>query len=59
MKAYVITTGAIFALITVAHVLRMVTENPGLATDPIYLLLTIASAGLSIWAWQVLRRLNR
>ena len=50
MKAYVITTGAIFGLITLAHILRMLTENPGLATDPWYALLTAISAALCVWA---------
>ena len=53
MKAYVITSGSIFALITVAHLLRIVLENRHLATDPGYILLTLASAGLSLWAWRV------
>jgi hypothetical protein len=56
MKAYVITTGAVFGLLTILHLLRIVTENPHLATDPIYLLITLASAALSIWALYVLRR---
>ena len=56
MKAYVITTGAIFGLLTIAHILRVVLENRHLATDPGYILITLASAGLCIWAWRVLRR---
>lgn len=59
MKAYVITTGVIFGLITVAHLLRIVMENPHLATEPVYILLTVASAALCIWAWRIVRRLNR
>lgn len=34
MRAYVIVTGSLFALITIAHVLRMITESRTLATDP-------------------------
>ncbi len=59
MKAYVITTGAVFGLLTVAHLLRIVTEDPHLATDPVYILITVASAALGFWAWHVLRRSNR
>jgi hypothetical protein len=58
MKAYVITTGAVFGLVTVAHLLRIVTEDPHLATDPVYILITVASAALCIWALYVLRRPN-
>jgi len=54
MKAYVLTTGAIFALITLAHVWRMVAE-PRVATEPWYLALTLLAAGLGVWAWRLLR----
>jgi hypothetical protein len=56
MKAYVITTGAVFGLLTIAHLLRIVMENPHLATESIYILITAASAALCVWAIFVLRR---
>jgi hypothetical protein len=56
MRAYVITTGAVFGLLAVAHVLRMITEDPGLAADPFYLAITAAAAGLCAWSVVVLRR---
>jgi hypothetical protein len=59
MKAYVITSGGIFGVLTIAHLLRIAVENRHLATDPLYILITLASATLCIWAWRVLRRLNR
>jgi hypothetical protein len=59
MKAYIITTGAVFGLLTIAHLLRIALENRDLATDPAYILITLASATLCIWAWRVLRRSNR
>jgi hypothetical protein len=59
MKAYVITSGVIFGLLTIAHLLRIVLESRHLATEPGYILITLASAALCIWAWRVLRRLNR
>jgi hypothetical protein len=58
MKAYVITTGVIFALITISHVVRMAVESRVL-TEPVYLLLTLLSAALTVWAVIVLRRLSR
>ncbi len=58
MKVYVITTGIIFALITISHVVRMVVE-PHVLTEPVYLFLTLLSAVLAIWAVVVLRRLSR
>jgi hypothetical protein len=56
MKAYVITTGAVFALIVIAHVLRMALENPRLATDPAFLALTGIAVGFCAWAVVLLRR---
>jgi hypothetical protein len=55
MRAYVLTTGTIFGLITVAHILRMITENPRLAVDPWYLGITLLAAGLCVWAAGLLR----
>jgi uncharacterized membrane protein len=59
MKAYIITTGIIFGMITIAHIMRFVMEGSRLATEPVFILLTLLSAALCVWAWQVLRRLSR
>ncbi len=59
MKAYVITSGGIFGLLTIAHLLRIAVENRHLATDPGYILITLLSATLCVWACCVLRRSNR
>jgi hypothetical protein len=56
MKAYVVTTGVVFGLLTVAHLLRMAGENPRLAADPAYIAITAASAALCVWAIWVVRR---
>ena len=58
MKAYIVTTGTLFGLIVVAHVLRIVAE-PHLAADPWYILLTAAAAGMGVWAWRAARGLPR
>jgi hypothetical protein len=55
MKAYVMTTGAVFGLLTLVHLLRIIEEGPHLATDPVYVLITAAAAGLCLWAWRLLR----
>ena len=55
MKAYVMTTGAIFGLIVLAHVARVVAEGPRLATDPFFVLLTVLAAALCVWAVRLLR----
>jgi hypothetical protein len=55
MKRYVVTTGAIFALLTLAHLWRMVVER-SLLSDPVYILITVATAVLAGWAWRVVSR---
>ena len=55
MRAYVIATGVIFGLVTVAHIWRIVDE-PNLAREPWFVLLTIATAVLTVGAWRLARR---
>jgi hypothetical protein len=57
MKAYLITSGAIFALITIAHIAHIAMETHVLR-EPFFLLLTLLAAALSIWAFVVLRRVS-
>ena len=59
MKAYLVTTGTVFGLIVLAHVWRAIVEGPSVGTDPVFVVLTLAAAGLSIWAWRLLGRLTR
>jgi hypothetical protein len=59
VKAYVLTTGILFALLTLAHVLRIVYESRALASDPWYMLITAATAALSVWACLLLVRRGR
>lgn len=56
MRAYLMTTGVLFALIVVAHLSRIVLESSELATDPAYILITLLAAALSAWAVVLLRR---
>ncbi len=55
MKAYLLTTGTVFALITLAHIWRAISESATLVRDPFYVILTLLSAGMSVWAWRLLR----
>jgi hypothetical protein len=59
MKAYVITSGAVFGLLTLAHLLRIMAEGLHLAKDSLYVLITLAAASLCFWAWRVLRLSKR
>lgn len=48
LKAYLITSGLIFALITGLHIWRMIAEGHA---DPLMILLTLLPAALCIWAF--------
>lgn len=55
MRAYVATSGAIFGLLVVAHILRVLAEGTHLAKDPGYVLITVGAAVLCGWAMRLLR----
>jgi hypothetical protein len=55
VKAYVMTTGTVFALIAATHIWRVVAEGLPVAMDPVYIVLTVAAAALSLWARRVLK----
>jgi hypothetical protein len=59
MKAYLATTGTIFGLIAVLHILHSIADRALLATDPWYYLgssaLGVVAAVLSVWAWRLFR----
>ena len=59
MKAYLITTGIVFGLITVAHVWRAFAEGSRLARDPVFILLTVLSTALCLWAFRLLKLSSR
>jgi hypothetical protein len=59
VKAYIITTGVIFGLLVVAHVARIVAEGWRLATNPFFIFMTVAPAGLCLWAVLLLRNSAR
>ena len=59
MRLYLITTCAVFALLAIAHLLRLVLDGPGLMTDPWFVGVTILTLGLAGWGWLLLRRWAR
>ena len=59
MKAYVIATGAAFALLVVAHIWRAMVEGATLAQDPTFIIATVVSGIFVIWAWRVFRLIPR
>jgi H+/Cl- antiporter ClcA len=63
MKAYLITTGAVFGLIAVMHALKAIEDRSLLSTNPGEFLsmaaLGLVAAALSVWAWRLLRLATR
>lgn len=59
MRAYVITTGIVFAVLIAVHVLRAIEEGPQLLKEPPFVLTTPAAAALFVWAMSLLRRSTR
>lgn len=49
MKPYVITTGAVFGLLTLAHIWRVIAEGPRVLS-PWWVSITVAAAALCLWA---------
>jgi hypothetical protein len=59
MRAYLLTTSILFALVCLAHAWRVVAESSTLARDPWFLIITLVAAALSVWAFRLLKRLPR
>jgi hypothetical protein len=59
MRAYLFTTGGLFALLALAHLARTIAESSRLRTDPGFIVegpgLGILAAVIAIWAWRLLR----
>ncbi|HEX6559896.1 MAG TPA: hypothetical protein VF021_10550 [Longimicrobiales bacterium] len=59
MKAYLMTTGFIFALVVAAHVVRVFAEGTGLLRDPWWIGLTVLAIALAAWAARLLIGMSR
>jgi len=61
MKAYLVVTGTIFALVGIAHLLRLFVEGHALS-DPGFLGSNLAlfalGGGLAVWATRLVKRLR-
>ena len=51
MRSYIITSGFLFALLVVVHALRVVAEGVAVVGNPVFVVSTLASAAMSVWAW--------
>ena len=55
MRAYVLTTGIVFGLLTLAHIWRIAAEGVQLLTSPWWVGITVGAGALAVWAWRLLR----
>jgi hypothetical protein len=58
MKAFLVTTGVLFGLMVVVHLVRVGAE-PRMAKDPWFIVITVAAGVMSLWAWRLLWRSRR
>lgn len=58
MRRYVMITGVVFALLALVHIARVALEGWRVATEPLFVVITVLAAALSLWAWRLLRRTN-
>jgi hypothetical protein len=59
MKAYIVTTGAAFGLLALAHIARIFEEGAHLITEPLFLVTTVGSVSICVWAIIILKRPTR
>ncbi len=63
MKAYLLTTGTIFGLMAIMHVLRSISEWQSLKTNPVEFISMAAlgalAAALCVWAFRLFQRQPR
>ena len=59
MKAYLITTGVVFGLLTGVHIWKAIAEGVRTATDPWFIATTLIAASLCVWAWRLLKPSSR
>ncbi|HET6432717.1 hypothetical protein [Dyella sp.] len=55
MRAYVVVTGCLFALIVMAHVARLIAEGFAPLHEPIFLIATLGASGMTVWAAVIVR----
>ena len=59
MRGYVITTTAMFGILALVHVARIVGEGTGPLREPVFLLTSLASVAMVAWGLATLRRGGR
>jgi hypothetical protein len=58
VRGYVLATGGAAVLLALAHLARILMEGTHLLGQPAFLLATLASIGIAVWALLLLRDLR-
>ena len=56
MRSYVIVTGLTFFALAATHGIRLAVEGVGQLANPIFIIATLASLAMTIWAALLLKR---
>ena len=59
MRCFVIATGILFAIIFVLHIARIFAEGAGPLREPVFILTSVLSLGMVIWAVVLVVRRSR
>jgi len=63
LRAYLVTTGTIFGLFSAGHLFELIAEWRPPVSDPWFMLgmaaIILVSAGLSVWAFRLLKAAGR
>lgn len=51
MRSYIITSGILFGLLVLVHGFRLFAEGLGPLQNPVFLVSTLTSVAMSVWAW--------
>ena len=55
MRGYIITSGVLFAALVIVHIARLAAEGTTLLGNPVFLVTTLASAAMAVWACLALK----
>lgn len=55
MRAYIAITGALYALIVVAHIIRFAMEGGHVLTEPVFVVATFIALFMAGWSWRLFR----